>query len=716
MLQVPGLDALVIQSIQSQIQTLTEVDDRVIIVPKIKSIYKPSTNLSSSTPFAGGGEVCDESCSSSISSKSYKSSRSRSISISDSSSISSKSSLPSVSTDADSDDEDSLSSYHTDIPRLFQERIPVNYSEKERTRMDKNRRIFMLQLELLENLQTYENQQSVALTLVRTFKQRSKVIQLVIGKTQSGKTGCMVEFVKAYIDDEPTPVENIFIITGLSSTDWIEQTKERFPEMMHARIFHNSDIRTKFKDAVSGKQNVVILIDEVQMAAQTEQTINRIFKELGWNLDFMMENDIKLVQFSATPDGLLYALHRSKWPKENYSVHTMQPGMGYYGAHAMMEEGKIKQYADICGKNRDGDIYVDDMEEIYENIGAILHDILSFREPKHNIIRVLGGTEGFVKENIAHTIQTRLSAKEQARFSKEFDEYMMCGNIIDINKYISNKPRLHSFVLIKEKMKCANTINIKYNIGVVVERWNQRVGDGIANDSFVIQGLLGRCCGYGRHDIICYTNVESVVKNERLFDSGFSEEVLSQTCWNSNTTVGNKSGTKPKRTYIDAEELLGANDDAEAEREADKARKAAEKEKKRLEKEAEKSKKDILKTEKEQKRREKEAKKEARNARVTVTAHFPCEPTKESFQKAKVVAIKHLEDDGCTGIPNFQFPFKEQAPNGKYVCYIRGDPKVRTREEVVYEAKCGLGDDKIKYRLTACYQGDQCGFVIRYEK
>ena len=142
------------------------------------------------------------------------------------------------------------------------------------------------------------------------------------------------------------------------------------------------------------------------MACLKNQTMNKVFTELNWTLDYMMENDIKLVQFSATPDGLLFALNHSKWPQENYSVHTMQTGNGYYGAKEMMERGKIRQYKDICGMSRNGEQYVEDMEDIYDNIEETLRDILSFEEPKYNIYRVRGGSEQFVKNNIQHTPKT----------------------------------------------------------------------------------------------------------------------------------------------------------------------------------------------------------------------------------------------------------------------------------------------------------------------
>jgi hypothetical protein len=132
----------------------------------------------------------------------------------------------------------------------------------------------------------------------------------------------------------------------------------------------------------------------------------------------------------------------------------------------------------------------------------------------------------------------------------------MRGNVEDISELLYKTPTKHTIVFIKEKMKCAQTLeyvvsdektgkttthNVKHNIGVVVER--KRSGDkDEQNDSFTIQGLLGRLCGYEEHDCICYTNLASFEKYEKLFASNFNTKTLKRVSWNSNTTHGKGEG------------------------------------------------------------------------------------------------------------------------------------------------------------------------------
>ena len=468
----------------------------------------------------------------------------------------------------ESSDDDSVITVDEDSDPSLGERKRVNYNEEQLDDMKDDRDIFEIQIKKMKRSKryiSYENQTSVAASINHQFNDWSVVIQMVIGYTQSGKTGCMVELIDQMTKDtssttNPISIENIFIITGLSSRDWMKQTKGRIPECMKDRVFHNGQL-AKFKAAVAGKQNVLIIIDEAHMASKKKQTMSRIFKELNWKLDYMMENDIKLVQFSATPDGLIFALNGPKWPEEHYKITTMTPGCGYFGAKQMNERKQLKQIKDIYGRDRDGN-WIDDevREECLANIVEILRDQLSFDEPRYLIVRIRGGiSEDSYHKNFFEAIHS-LSAEDQEMFEAcnihSHRRYDMRGNVEDISELLYTSPEKHTIVFIKEKMKCAQTLEyvvldektgktethkVKHNIGVVVERKRSGTKDE-QNDSFTIQGLLGRLCGYEPHNCICYTNLASFEKYEKLFARNFDTETLKRVSWNSNTTFGKGDG------------------------------------------------------------------------------------------------------------------------------------------------------------------------------
>lgn len=469
-----------------------------------------------------------------------------------------------VAYDDESSDDESVIDVDEDSNPSWKERKPVNYDQEQKDNMEDETTIFKSQLRLMKRsgrYTSYENQTSVAVNICNLFFDvKSVVIQMVIGYTQSGKTGCMVELIDQMTKNTLNPIstQNIFIITGLSSRDWMKQTKGRIPECMRERVFHNGKLEN-FKAAVAGKQNVLVIVDEAHMASKKKQTMSRIFKELNWKLDYMMENDIKLVQFSATPDGLIFALSGPKWPEEHYRITTMKPGSGYFGAKQMNERKQLKQIKDIYGRDKDGK-WIDDevRKECLENIVEILHDQLKFSGPRYLVVRIRGGIpEQRYHENFFEAIES-LPAQDQEKFEEHHRHrhYNMRGNVEDISELLYKTPTKHTIVFIKEKMKCAQTLEyvvldektgkttthkVKHNIGVVVER--KRSGDkDEQNDSFTIQGLLGRLCGYEEHDCICYTNLVSFEKYEKLFASNFDTKTLKRVSWNSNTTHGKGEG------------------------------------------------------------------------------------------------------------------------------------------------------------------------------
>ena len=77
----------------------------------------------------------------------------------------------------------------------------------------------------------YDNQEEYSTKIVSKLHNRKIINIMVIALTQSGKTGTMLGLIKNYLNDTTNiiPIENIYIITGLSSCEWVEQTKDRMP-------------------------------------------------------------------------------------------------------------------------------------------------------------------------------------------------------------------------------------------------------------------------------------------------------------------------------------------------------------------------------------------------------------------------------------------------------------------------------------------------------
>lgn len=135
------------------------------------------------------------------------------------------------------------------------------------------------------------------------------------------------------------------------------------PKSIQARIFHRDNLPTKFVEDIKNKKNVLIIMDEIQVAAKENQTIHKAFQEAGlYNKQNLLNRDIKIVEFSATPDGTVYDLM-------NWGVHAkmikMEPGEGYTSCFDLLRQGRVHQYKDLCcakaKKNEKGEtVYVID--------------------------------------------------------------------------------------------------------------------------------------------------------------------------------------------------------------------------------------------------------------------------------------------------------------------------------------------------------------------
>ena len=371
---------------------------------------------------------------------------------------------------------------------------------------------------------------------------------LVVAKTQSGKTGAMIAIVKEYKEQHEIPVSNIYIITGHSSTSWKKQTKGRFPECLEKNIYHRPDFnkkgtKNKLVNELKNKKNVLIIMDEVHVAAKKGQSVDKFFKKLKFNdLEYCLKNDIKIVEFSATPDGTLYDLNN--WGQ--YScILKMEPGEKYIGADDLDTQKRLFQFKDLCCVDRHGII---DLDRARENINEIKQKMVHFNEPMYHIIRtppaglqteVMNAFKGIFPVNEYNYEQWNGETKKNQELS-------------GINDILTKPPEKHTFIFIKEMLRMAVTLHKQY-LGVLYERYTKR-----PNDSVIVQGLVGRATGYDDNGkTIVFTNIDSIVKYRNLWESDFDGNLMIQ--WKSNTTKSSSAGGTESRGTFNVEANTTSN-------------------------------------------------------------------------------------------------------------------------------------------------------------
>lgn len=435
--------------------------------------------------------------------------------------------------------------------QILTKRVRCDYDVKEQTIMKLRKQNVLNELEILTltgKSMIFENQEIIASKVVSDFK-NSKIINImVVAKTQSGKTGSMCATIKEYLEGTSNliPIENIYIITGLSSCEWKEQTKERMPESIQARVFHGSQLPNTFVDEIKDKKNIFIIMDEIQVAAKKGQTIYKAFNKAGWlNKSKLYENDIKILEYTATPDGTIYDL--MKWNDASSKI-LADVGDGYISSFNLLQMGRVKHYKELCGYEKETG-KVD--EKVFENIQEIKYDIDNYSNPLYHIIRTKNGSgQDVTMQNFKQIFNVD---------TYNFIKYDRESEIEDINKTLIKKPERHTFIFIKEMLRCAKTLQKKF-IGILYDRYTTN-----PDDSTIIQGLVGRDTGYDNNGIsICYTNINSIERYEELWNSSFEDKSIK---WSSKTTTYKNGELSGKNTFndINHDELTEESDDSKEE-------------------------------------------------------------------------------------------------------------------------------------------------------
>ena len=400
--------------------------------------------------------------------------------------------------------------------------------------MELKKSILLNQLKLLKNenkVVIHPNQEKIGANVVTAFIDRKIINVMVISKTQSGKTGSMCATIRRLLEDSTNLIstDNIFIITGLSSLEWKAQTRERMPESIQKRVYHRCELPHTFADEILNQKNILIIMDEIQIAAKKEQTIYKSFRNAGLlSKNKLYENDVKILEFTATPDGTIYDLMR--WKDASTKI-LAEVGKGYVSSSDLLNQGRVKQFKELAR----GSTAVD-------NIREMKNDIDAFGDPHYHIIRTKkGGEQGTTMANFRMVFDTP--------DKYDFITYDGESCITDINSILSLPPAKHTFIFVKELLRCAKTLKKEY-LGVLYERFCTT-----PDDTAVIQGLVGRDTGYDNNGrSICYTNIESIEKYEKLWESRFEDRSIQ---WNSKTTKFSNGELTGYDTFNDPNEYDG---------------------------------------------------------------------------------------------------------------------------------------------------------------
>ena len=298
----------------------------------------------------------------------------------------------------------------------------------------------------------YDNQIDLGRRVINAFNDHIHSV-LAFANTQCGKTGAIL----AAIHLSNIPFDHIFVITGLSSVDWVEQTKSRIP-LKH--IYHRNTIH-KFIRKIKGLQNYLVFIDECHIAFKSGQTIRETISSF--------HHSAKTVYVSATPDWDFFK--PDGIIRDGFSIRVMKDNPLYRSIIYFKDHHLILP----CKSLIKSDALIN-IEEIRSHLSST---------PKYHIIRT--------SRTSSHHITI-------INFKKVFgDDFFYISMPTNLSSILSISPLKHSFIFIKDTIRCAITIPKQF-IGVLYDRFTL-----FPNKSSVIQGLAGRATGFHSFDIVIFS-------------------------------------------------------------------------------------------------------------------------------------------------------------------------------------------------------------------
>lgn len=332
------------------------------------------------------------------------------------------------------------------------------------------------------------------------------LFHLVLAPTQSGKTGTFLSLIEQCITHQDSKIsyKNVYVITGLSSVDWVIQTRKRMPACLHERILHRPDMS---KISLVSNEPILIIIDEIHVASKEKMSIDKLLEDFNIkDILTLKSREIKIAAFSATPNKVKYDIE--KW-KDKSMVHIMQPGEGYVGVQDLMDRSQARQAIDLyIDKDPDGETELDREKQykiikpVYEELDKVKHVILDL-PPLNHIIRTPSGCKGHVVEN-----------RIRSKFPLDLFDIIKCsGNScnelqIRVSEKLIKKPRL---LLIKDTMRCTVTLS-KENLGIIYDRISNKI-----DDSVIIQGVRNTGYDVKPYNII-YTNISSLENYTKMWE------------------------------------------------------------------------------------------------------------------------------------------------------------------------------------------------------
>ena len=333
---------------------------------------------------------------------------------------------------------------------------------------------------------------------VVSFIQKGNKHIVLISETQTGKTGCAKSIAYNLINCCGYNNNKLYFICGMNDNGLLNQAKMEFQDLIPKE---NIIFSKKLQNIVLQKSlnsfdfnHSIIFVDESHYASQKDSLIYKFLNNIvGVTADGLSatwsNKNVTIISISATPMAEIANLNQ---PSVDKKFVILYPGDDYYGVNDILNKGLLKQSYNL-NKDLEVNKFIDIINTAYKN--QVENNLFKYCIVRLGSVLSKDKLELIIKKKINHNIN--------------FINYYSGANgssLIDFNKIIQKKPNMMSIIWIYDSLRAGKQMNTEYLY--LVHDSHCSAPDVAA------QGLAGRLCGYGKknHNVICYTNVKSLMK------------------------------------------------------------------------------------------------------------------------------------------------------------------------------------------------------------
>lgn len=319
--------------------------------------------------------------------------------------------------------------------------------------------------------------------------------------TQSGKSDIIINLANRIQNKELRTTINIrrmIVVICASDNDLKRDLKQKieFNVPKSICIFHLGDIQAYLNndDSLMAQffgdlESTLLIFDESHCDIKNRSIVDRFRSKIGikwanWDLD--AEEEIKVINFSATPYEHIYA---------GIPHIELKTDSEYWGLKEMMIHKKIFESKNLVDRS---------------NVTKFLTRNDLYLQNGYVVIRLPSDVnkKDIVMKNIRQFFALKGVRFDEILYDMEYAD--------DINDVLSVEPLNLTIIYIKDKMRKGKTI-IKHNILAMYDRKSMQ-------PSTTIQGLVGRATGYAANrELIVYTNVDHVKKHLIWCESNYAK-------------------------------------------------------------------------------------------------------------------------------------------------------------------------------------------------